>query len=143
MSRRINIKALLVGTLLVLALSFVVGAMLVAVQGVLLAMEGQSEEQIMQALTELTDDDGYLVWSMVLGGLVSVLGGYVTGRIAVVYPYFNGLAVGLVSMLVGFAFWDELPLWLNLASIVVTPACCVLGAHFAALRGAAAVGRMG
>lgn len=140
---RINIKALLLGTLLVLALSFMVGAALVAVQGVLLAMEGQSEEQIMQALTELTDDDGYLVWSMLLGGLVSVLGGYVAGRIAGVYPYFNGLAVGVVSTLVGFAFWDDLPLWLNLASIIVTPACCVLGAHLAALRAAQSGGRTG
>lgn len=140
---RINIKAVLLGTLLVLALSFVVGAALVAVQGVLLALEGQSDEQIMQALTELSDDDGYLVWSMALGGLVSVLGGYIAGRIAVVYPYFNGLAVGVASTLVGFAFWGDLPLWLNLVSIAVTPACCVLGAHLAALRTAQSTGRMG
>jgi uncharacterized membrane protein HdeD (DUF308 family) len=138
---RINIKALLMGTLLVLALSFVVGAALVAVQGVLLALEGQSEEQIMQALTELTDDDGYLVWSMVLGGMVSVLGGYAAARMAGSYPYFNGLAVGVASMLAGFLFWDDLPLWLNLASIVATPACCVLGAHLAVLRGPAPASR--
>lgn len=134
---RINFKALVVGTSLLLALSILAGVLLVSLQGMLLAMEGQSEEQIIQALADLADDDGYLVWSMVLGALVSVLGGHVAARIAVIYPYFNGLAVGLLSTLVGFAFWSELPLWFNLAGIFVTPACCVLGAHLAVLRPAA------
>ncbi|MGV3682805.1 MAG: hypothetical protein ACO1PM_24260 [Acidovorax sp.] len=136
MRERINLKAVVLGTLLLLALSVFAGVLLVSWQGVLLAMEGQSEEQIIQALADLADDDGYLVWSMVLGALVSVLGGHVAARIAVTYPYFNGLAVGLLSTLVGFAFWSELPLWFNLAGFV-TPACCVLGAHLAVLRSAA------
>ncbi|WP_428001621.1 hypothetical protein [Acidovorax sp.] len=140
---RINPKALIVGTSLLLALSILAGVVLVSLQGLLLAMEGQSEEQIIQALADLADDDGYLVWSMVLGALVSVLGGHVAARIAVVYPYFNGLAVGVLSTLVGFAFWSELPLWFNFAGIVVTPACCVLGSHLAVLRAQASAGRLG
>lgn len=140
---RINPKALIVGTALLLALSILAGVVLVFLQGLLLAMEGQSEEQIIQALADLAQDDAYLVWSMVLGAFVSVLGGYVAARIAVAYPYFNGLAVGLLGTLVGFAFWSELPLWFNLAGIVVTPACCVLGAHLAVLRAGASPGRMG
>ncbi|EJE48637.1 hypothetical protein PMI14_06903 [Acidovorax sp. CF316] len=140
---RINPKALIVGTSLLLALSILAGVVLVSLQGVLLAMEGQSEEQIIQALAELAEDDGYLVWSMVLGALVSVLGGHIAARIAVAYPYFNGLAVGVLGTLVGLAFWSELPLWFNLAGIFVTPACCVLGAHLAVLRAGASAGRMG
>lgn len=140
---RINPKALIVGTALLLALSILAGVVLVFLQGLLLAMEGQSEEQIIQALADLAQDDAYLVWSMVLGAFVSVLGGYVAARIAVAYPYFNGLAVGVLGTMVGFAFWSELPLWFNLAGIVVTPACCVLGAHLAVLRAGASPGRMG
>ena len=144
MRERINLKAVVLGSLLLLALSIVAGVLLVSLQGVLMAMEGQSEEQIVQALADLADDDGYLVWSMVLGSLASVLAGHVAARIAgAAYPYFNGLAVGVVGTLVGFAFWSELPLWFNLAGIFVTPACCVLGAHLAVLRANAAVGRMG
>lgn len=143
MRGRINLRAVVLGTVLLLALSIVAGVVLVSLQGVLLAMEGQSEEQIIQALADLADDDGYLVWSMVLGALVSVLGGNVAARIAVTYPYFNGLAVGLLSTLVGLVFWSELPLWFNLVGIVVTPACCVLGAHLAVLRSGASAGRMG
>ena len=132
---RINFKALVVGTSLLLALSILAGVLLVSLQGMLLAMEGQSEEQIIQALADLADDDGYLVWSMVLGSLASVLAGHVAARIAGgAYPYFNGLAVGVVGTLVGLAFWSELPLWFNLAGLFITPACCVLGAHMAALR---------
>lgn len=134
---RINPKALVVGTLLVLALSVFAGVVLVSVQGMLLAMEGQSEEQIFQALTEITDDEVYLVWSIVLGGLASVLGGYVAARVAKAFPYFNGLAVGVLSTLIGVVFWDDLPLWLILVDIVATPACCVLGAHLAVVRAAA------
>lgn len=134
MRGRINIKAVVLGTLLLLALSIVAGVVLVSLQGALLAMEGQSEEQIMQALTELADDDGYLVWSMVLGALACVLGGFVAARMAAAYPYFNGLAVGVLGTLAGLAFWSELPLWFNLAGIFITPACCVLGAHLAVLR---------
>ena len=138
---RINPKALVVGTLLVLALSVVAGVALVSVQGALLAMEGQTEEQILQALTEIMEDEVYLLWSMVLGGLACVLGGYVTARVAKAFPYFNGLAVGVLSTLVGVVFWDDLPLWLILVDIVVTPVCCVLGAHLAVVRGAASAGR--
>ncbi len=138
---RINPKALVLGTLLVLALSVVAGVALVSVQGVLLAMEGQSEEQILQALTEITDDEVYLLWSVLLGGLACVLGGYVTARVAKAFPYFNGLAVGVLSTLVGAVFWDGLPLWLILVDIVVTPVCCVLGAHLAVVRATAAAGR--
>jgi len=140
---RINPKALIVGTALLLALSILAGVVLVSLQGLLMAMEGQSEEQIIQALADLAEDDAYLVWSMVLGAFVSVPGGYVAARIAVAYPYFNGLAVGVLGTLVGFAFWSELPLRVNLAGIVVTPACCVLGAHLAVLRAGASRGRMG
>lgn len=140
---RINPKALIVGTALLLALSILAGVVLVSLQGLLMAMEGQSEEQIIQALADLAEDDAYLVWSMVLGAFVSVLGGYVAARIALAYPYFNGLAVGVLGTLVGFAFWSELPLWFNLAGIVVTPACCVLGEHLAVLRAGASPGRMG
>ncbi len=131
---RINPKALVLGTLLILALSLVAGVALVSVQSVLMAMEGQSEEQILAALAELADDDVYLWWSMLLGALICVLGGYVAARMAKVFPYFNGLALGVVNTFIGFIFWDDVPLWFNLVGIPVTLACCVLGAHLAAMR---------
>lgn len=132
--RRIHIKAVLVSTLLVLVLSILAGLGLMFVQGVLLAFDGQTEDQILQALVAMDDDDVYLAWSLVLGGLACILGGYVAARIARSYPYFNGLAVGLLTALVGLFFWDDFSLLFHLASVVVTLGCCVLGAHWAAMR---------
>jgi hypothetical protein len=131
---RVSIKAVLFGFLATLALDILVGVTLLAVLGGDIAIEGKSEQQIGEAIRATSSTPVYLACSLVLGSLTTVVGGYVTARIAKSYPYFNGLALGVLGIIWGALFWSDLPLWLNLLGLVLAVPTALLGAHVFARR---------
>lgn len=134
---RISLKALVLGFLLVLVLDAAVGIGLLALHGGDLFVEGQSDEEMAAALDALTKSASFLLFSILLGTLTTVLGGYVAARIAKRYPYFNGLALGVLGAVFGLAFWSEYPLWFNLAALASVVPASLLGAHLAVRFGGA------
>lgn len=134
---RISLKALVLGFLLVLVLDAAVGIGLLALHSGDIFVEGQSDEQVADALDALTKSASFLLFSFFLGTLTTVLGGYVAARIAKRYPYFNGLALGVLGAVCGLAFWPEYPLWFNLAALASVVPASLLGAHLAVRFGGA------
>lgn len=134
---RISLKAVLLGFLLVLVLDAAVGMGQLALHRDELFVEGQSDEEAVAALGALTKSASFLAWSIFLGTLTTVVGGYVAARIAKRYPYFNGLALGVLGTVFGLAFWSEYPLWFNLAALVTGIPASLLGAHLAVRFGVA------
>jgi len=135
--KRISPKAVVLGSLLVLALDAVVSVGLVALRGGEIFVEGRSVEQISEALHAVMLSKSFLLASMVLGTLTTVIGGYVAARIGKQFPYFNGLVIGLLGMLIGLTFWSEYPLWFNLLALVSVVPSALLGSHIAVRRGVA------
>ena len=135
--KRISPNAVVLGSLLVLALDAVVSVGLVALRGGEIFVEGRSVEQISEALHAVMLSKSFLLASMVLGTLTTVIGGYVAARIGKQFPYFNGLVIGLLGMLIGLTFWSEYPLWFNLLALVSVVPSALLGSHIAVRRGVA------
>ncbi|MBI3147674.1 MAG: hypothetical protein HYZ17_04100 [Betaproteobacteria bacterium] len=134
---RISLKAVVLGFLLVLVLDVALGVAQLALHSDELFVEGQSDEQMAAALDALTTSASFLIFSILSGTLTTVVGGYVAARIAKRYPYFNGLALGVLGTAFGLAFWSEYPLWFNLAALVTGIPASLLGAHLAVRFGVA------
>jgi hypothetical protein len=129
---RISIKAVAVGFLLTLGLDILTGIVMLLLRGNEITVAGRSSEQVSQDLADVTGSTSFLLMSIALGTLTTLVGGYVTARVAKRYPYFNGLAVGVLGALFGLFFWSENPVWFNLFALVTVIPTALLGAHIGA-----------
>jgi len=129
---RVNFKAVAVGFLLTLGLDILTGIVMLLLHGDEVTVAGRSAEQVSQDLADVTGSTGFLLVSVLLGTLTTLAGGCVTARLARRYPYFNGLAVGVLGALFGLLFWSENPLWFNLFALVTVIPTALLGAHIGA-----------
>jgi len=128
---RIDFKAVAVGFLLTLGLDILIGIVLLFLHGDEVTVAGRSSEQVSQDLANVTGSTSFLVVSIVLGTFTTMVGGCVTARLARRYPYFNGLAVGVLGAVFGLLFWGENPMWFNLLALVTVIPTALLGAHIA------------
>ena len=129
---RVNFKAVAVGFLLTLGLDILTGIVLLFLHGDEVTVAGRSSEQVSQDLANVTGSTSFLLVSIVLGSFTTMVGGCVTARMAKRYPYFNGLAVGVLGALFGLVFWAENPMWFNLFALVTVIPTALLGAHIGA-----------
>ena len=70
-------------------------------------------------------NDAYLLCALVFGTLTTVLGGYVTARLAQQLPLLNALALGLLGICIGVLLGNpgQSPLWFDaLGFLFVIPA---------------------
>lgn len=126
---RVNFKAVAVGFLLTLGLDILIGIVLLFLHGDEITVAGRSSEQVSQDLANVTGSTSFLLVSIILGSFTTMVGGCVTARLARRYPYFNGLAVGVLGALFGLIFWSENPMWFNLFALVTVIPTALLGAH--------------
>jgi hypothetical protein len=126
---RISLKAVVLGFGAVLVLDALVGAVLLAILGGDVLVEGKSEHQVIEAIQASGSGLAFLLSSVVLGSLTTVVGGYLAAHIAKSYPYFNALALGLLGGAFGLLFWPQYPLWFNLLGLVLVVPAALLGAH--------------
>jgi hypothetical protein len=129
---RISFKAVAAGFLLTLGLDILTGLVLLLLRGSEVTVAGRSSEQVSQDLADVTGSTSFLLISIAFGTLTTLVGGYVTARVAKGYPYFNGLAVGVLGALFGLFFWSENPVWFNLFALVTVIPTALLGAHIGA-----------
>lgn len=76
------IKAVLLGLLVDIGGSTLVGGLGVTVYAVELYNSGLQDEAFSQALRQIYYDSGFVVFSLIVGTVSSALGGYVCGRVA-------------------------------------------------------------
>jgi hypothetical protein len=130
---RISLKAVLIGFGASLLLDALIGTILLAILGGDAFVEGRSEQQVTEAMQGSTSSLAFLLCSVVLGSLTTVVGGYLAAHIAKSYPYFNALALGLLGAAFGLLFWPQYPLWFNLLGLLLVVPAALLGAHLLAL----------
>ena len=132
---RISFSAVAIGFLLTIALDAATGFGLLVLRGGELFSRGSSDQQMSAALDALTESTGFMFVSMLLGTLTTVVGGFVTARVAKRYPYFNGLAFGVLGILFGLLFTPQGPLWINVIGFAAVIPAALVGSHFAARQG--------
>jgi len=114
-----------------LALGFVFGIVLVVFH----LMQGIPIQDIATQMDakHLNQSVIFLLASLGVGGIGSLVGGFVTGWMAKASRVTNGFAMGILSTLVSIPFWGTDPLWFNLLGVVMTMGMATTGAYFADL----------
>jgi|SRR5215472_6666603 len=124
---RVNIKAVVLGFLATIALDTLVSVVLLVVFGG--DIEIKSEQQIKEAYRGAISNAAFLWLSFILGALTTVVGAYLAARIAKRYPYFNGLALGVVGVAWSLLLWSsDFPLWFNVPALVLVVPTALVGA---------------
>lgn len=90
-----------------------------------------SEEAVAQAVKAIGNQSSFLALSMILGTATTVGGGYLAARIAKRFPYYNGLAIGIVGLTFQLYLWKLNPLWMNIIAVLTVLPMSIWGAHLA------------
>jgi hypothetical protein len=109
----------------------IIGFMLVLVFGQGAINSGMSEQEMTAALKAVTETSAFLTGTMIFGTATTVGGGYLAARIARQFPYYNGLAMGLVGLALQLYLWRMNPLWMNIISVITVIPMSIWGAHIA------------
>ncbi|HEX2494953.1 MAG TPA: hypothetical protein VHK24_14370 [Steroidobacter sp.] len=127
--RDISIKAIVLATLAVFGIDVVSGFVLLLFFGGRVIESGMNDEQRSAAMLALTQDSGYLTAALILGTASTVLGGYLTSRLARKLPYFNALAFGALGVVLGWFMSTESPTWFRAIALAATIPAALLGAY--------------
>jgi hypothetical protein len=127
--RGISLKAVLLATLAVFGVDIVSGMVLAGIfDGPSLSAD-MTDEQRMAALAALIENRGYMTGVLALGTASTVLGGYLTARLAGELPYFNALAFGGLGVLLGALTSAGLPVWFRVLGLGCTIPAALAGAY--------------
>ena len=129
--RGISPLGVVAGTIVTLALDVVVGMALMAVLGAPHPSPTVTHEQYTEAVTAFVHSAPYLGWSLVLGTLTTVIGGYVSARVGKSAPYVNSALVGAVGIVMGFVTASGVPLWFNALAFAFAIPSGLLGGYMA------------
>ena len=123
------LKAIVFGLVVDIGGSLVSAFILAIAYSVLLASRGWSPEEIEHHLTNLDLYSTFSVVTMIVGGSMTVLGGYVCARIVNYSEYKFALVFGFISAAFGhFASQSYHSTLDNLALGILTLGCALLGA---------------
>lgn len=89
------------------------------------------DAEFRQLYDTVSASSAFTLASLLLGSATTIGGGYFAARLARRYPYYHGLAMGLIGIAFTLYLWREQPLWLGLLSVVTNIPLCIYGAHLA------------
>lgn len=138
---KISIKAVIVGGLVDIISTNVFELPLMVYMIFVLLKSGVPQDQVHEALMESFQSNSLLYASgMVIGIFCSVLGGYVSARIAKHDEVLNGalasflcVSIGLYSLTTSLGSSD-IPLWQHLVSLVLSPIVAGFGGYLRLLQ---------
>lgn len=129
----ISIRAILLATLAVFGIDFVSSLVLFAM------FDGPPldapREQIEAALDALNEDAGYLFTALVFGTASTVVGGYLTARLAPTLPYYNALVFGVLGLAIGIPLSEGLPGWFRVLGLGLGIPAALFGARLSKGKG--------
>jgi hypothetical protein len=131
--RRINIKAVALGVLTDIGGSLIAILALGVIAGGILAAQGVPEDELDVRL----QGPVYLVSSLIVGLGLTVLGGFVAGRVSKKSEVMHGGLVGGVCFVLGLVLWPflpPLPLWYYVPCYLGTVPSGMLGGRLAVVN---------
>jgi hypothetical protein len=130
MMRSLDLRAIVLATLAVIGLDFLVNSVLVSAyagEQITSAADDAARKAVLDALLANPE---YLRAVLMLGTASTALGGFLVARIARSIPYFNGLAYGVVALVLNLWPTPGLPTWFRVIGIGLTLPAALLGAYF-------------
>lgn len=76
-------------------------------------------------------DGGFLFVAFVCGTATTILGGYLCARLAKTFPYYNGLAIGIVGVIWTLLPLGDTPWWYTALGVLMSIPASIYGAHLA------------
>jgi len=131
---RVSFKGIVLAALLVLVLDTIAGIGMMVFMGGSALKGGMTEQQTNEAIAALTLSTNFLLGSVILGTLATIVGGYVAARIAKKEPYLNAGVIGVLGIVLGVLLAKNYPLWFNVLGFVLVLPAALLGGHLARSR---------
>ena len=131
---RFSLKGIILAILLMLVLDTISGVALMGVMGSHVLQEGLTDQQVNEAIAAVTHNRDFLLWSLILGTLSTIVAGYVAAQIAKKEPYLNAGVVGVLGIAIGLIFSADYPLWFNVLGFLLVIPAALLGGHLARPR---------
>ena len=129
------VKAVLLGALVDIVGTLVVGTLVAVTYGASLAASGASVEEIAAMSSDVPVDSWLFIVGLLVGCGFSLLGGYVCARIAKRSEYKLGCILGGISVVAGLLMaMGEVSLAIDLGLILATFAAVLLGSHLGYLK---------
>jgi hypothetical protein len=129
------VKAVLLGAIVDIVGTLVVGTLVAVTYGASLAASGASVEDIDAMSSNIPVDSWQFIVGLLIGCGFSLLGGYVCARIAKRSEYKLGCILGGISVLAGLLIgMGEYSSAIDLSLILATFAAVLLGSHLGCVR---------
>jgi len=131
--KRFNIRAVLVGSLSMLALDIVTGIASFTFFAANSLTSGATQDEILAVAQVIGQNSDYLLASLLLGTFSTVIGGYIAARIAKNLPLFNAFAVGVVGIAAAILLGgqSESPWWFSAFGYISTIPVAIVGGWLA------------
>ncbi len=128
---RIDIKAVILAFIAEICADLIVLRILFSIFGRGLLGPDMSEAEFLAAIDTVIAKGDYQFAAFVCGMATTVLGGYLAARLAKGFPYYNGLAIGVVGVVFVLAVGGGSPFWLTVVGLLLTIPASIYGAHLA------------
>lgn len=129
--KKIRITAVVIAFVAELGLDQIFAAILLAAFGHTGFSPDMSDAEREAFVQGVWSDGGFVLCAFLLGTATTVLGGYVCARIAKVFPYYNGLAIGVVGLAFTLLVMGEAPVWYTVLGVLMAVPASIYGAHLA------------
>ncbi|MGG6268559.1 hypothetical protein ACQ4M3_29375 [Leptolyngbya sp. AN03gr2] len=125
---KISIKAILIGLVVDIVGTLVVGMTLGFILGIGLATQSRSQTDFESLLNQAVLSPGFLILSLIVGLGFTFLGSFVAARIANRLALTHSGIVGAIAFVLGSLYVPkEYPFWFIAASLVLTIPSALLG----------------
>jgi uncharacterized membrane protein len=129
--KKIRIGAVVIAFVAELGLDQILSTILLVAFGHTDFSPDMSDAQKQAFVTAVWSDTGFVLLAFIFGTATTILGGYVCARIAKVFPYYNGLAIGIVGFLFTLLVMGEAPWWYTALGLIMALPASIYGAHLA------------
>jgi hypothetical protein len=129
--KRFSVKAIALGALVMIALDLLTGVVSYMVFGGDALQPGATPEEIRTMAELLQQNDGYLLTALVFGIATTILGGYVTARLARQLPLLNACALGIVGVVLGLLLSGpaDSPAWFDAIGYIAIVPAAIFGGY--------------
>jgi hypothetical protein len=136
---KISILGVVVGAVVDIVATNIVTIPLVVFIAYKLAKSGLSPEQVQAAIIDaMRTDTTYFTIGMLLGSLCSILGGYISAKIAKKSELLNGGLASFLCIGSGICSWafvnSPYPWWYHVLAILLSGSLATLGGYFCLKR---------
>ena len=131
MMDRISIQAVIIAFVAEIVADLVLSSLVLAAFARGSLSDAMSGDELSATTAAIANSTQFLLTWFVFGTGTTFGGGYLAARLAKTFPYYNGLAIGILGLLLSVAFWGDSPLWFNILGLLTTLPASIYGAHVA------------